>query len=259
MTNNSETKGDVRAYWNSRAGLGRWAGTQDVVAKQIEMEVLAGQVRDGMRVLEIGCGNGITALEIARRHQVEITAIDFAEEMIDAARKLAEGQELKGTVKFGVGDVRNLAEVGVKFDLIYTERVLINLPDWPSQKQALADICTLLAPGGVFAMCENSQDGLDAINSLRARVNLPEIVAPWHNRYLHDAEINTVQMPGITLEGIDYYSSTYYLLSRVVNASLAAQEGKQPEYESPVNLLALNLPSIGEYGQGRLWRWRRST
>src|SRR5262245_25005758 len=101
MKREAETEaGEVLAFWNSRAGLGQWAGTRDVIAKQIEMKVLTALVCDGMRLLEVGCGNGITALEIARRHQVEITAIDFAEEMISAAKGLAKGQNLKGSVEF---------------------------------------------------------------------------------------------------------------------------------------------------------------
>src|SRR5262245_52274052 len=173
MKTEAQSTGDVLAFWNSRAGLGQWAGTRDIIAKQIEMEVLAALVRDGMHVLEVGCGNGITALEIARRHRVKITAIDFAEEMITASKGLAQGHDLKGSVEFRVGDVRNIETFQHPFDLIYTERVLINLPDWPAQLQALIDITGLLAPGGVYAMCENSQDGLDAINILRSRVGLP--------------------------------------------------------------------------------------
>jgi ubiquinone/menaquinone biosynthesis C-methylase UbiE len=259
MTNSQEAKGDVRGFWNRRAGLGQWAGTRDVTAKQLEMEVLAAQVRDGMRVLEVGCGNGITALEIARRHRVRVLAIDFAEEMISAAQKLAEGQELKGSVEFKVGDVRQMADIAERFDLIYTERVLINLPDWPTQRQALTDIIRLLAPGGVYAMCENSQDGLDCLNALRAPAGLPAIAPPWHNRYFRDAELATVSLPDVKLEAVHQYSSTYYFLSRVVNAWLAAREGKEPDYEAPVNQLALKLPPIGDCGQGRLWLWRKTS
>ena len=54
-----------------------------------------------------------------------------------------------------------------------------------------------------------------------------------------------------------YHSSTYYFLSRVVNAWLAAKEGKEPDYNSPVNELALHLPAIGDMGQGRTWVWKR--
>ena len=105
-------------------------------------------------------------------------------------------------------------------------------------------------------MCENSQDGLDKINELRSLVGLPEITPPWHNHYLRDSDIEQSSFPGLKLDAVRHYSSTYYFLSRVVNASLAQKEGKEPEYDAPVNQLALQLPSIGEMGQGRIWQWR---
>lgn len=257
MTAVKQDGNDVLDFWNSRAGLGQWAGTRDVTAKQLEIEVIAGYVCDGMRVLDFGCGNGITAIELARRYAVNVTGVDFAEQMVVAATELSQGQTLKGSVRFMTGNVENPAPLG-KFDLIYTERVLINLPDWPAQKQALGRILDLLADGGLFVMCENSQDGLDKINSLRERVGLPAVMPPWHNRYLRDAEVNEFVYPNTKLESINHYSSTYYFLSRVVNAWLAAQEGKEPEYEAPINQLALQLPPIGDLGQGRIWLWRKT-
>jgi ubiquinone/menaquinone biosynthesis C-methylase UbiE len=246
---------DVLAFWNSRAGLGKWAGTRDVIAKQLELEAIAGYVRDGMRILEVGCGNGITALELATRFAVQIEAVDFAEEMIKAAQELQSSQKLRGSVRFTVGDIRGLPD-GL-YDLIYTERALINLPDWPAQRAAMQSIFSRLKPSGSYLMCENSQNGLDAINDLRSRVGLPAIVPPWHNRYLRDAELSQVPSDEVALDHIKHYSSLYYLLSRVVNASLAAQAGTEPDYESPINKLALLLPSVGELGQGRIWLWKK--
>lgn len=257
MSESAELTRDVRSFWNSRAGLGQWAGTRDVIAKQLEVEAIASYVHDGMRVLEIGCGNGITAIELARRHDVDILAIDFAAEMITAAKSMLEGQALKGSLQFQIGDARSLSAITNNFDFIYTERVLINLPDWAAQRQAIHDITAMLANNGAYAMCENSQDGLDELNRLRERIGLAAINAPWHNRYLRDADLEQLTLPGIALAEINFYSSTYYLLSRVVNAALAVQEGKDPDYEAPVNLMALRLPSVGTLGQGRIWLWRR--
>jgi ubiquinone/menaquinone biosynthesis C-methylase UbiE len=259
MTQMNQSTHDVYAFWNSRAGLGEWAGTRDVIAKQLEVEAISTYLSDGMRILEVGCGNGITAIELARRHDVEILGIDFAEEMIGAALQMRAGQRLAGSVEFRAGDVRSLSGFTRKFDLIYTERVLINLPDWAAQQQAILDIGELLAAGGSYVMCENSQDGLDRINALRERVGLPAITPPWHNRYFRDAEIEQIDFPGMKLEHVNYYSSTYYFLSRVVNAALAARQGEEPDYEAPINQLALRLPSIGELGQGRIWLWRKAS
>ncbi|HLJ93362.1 MAG TPA: class I SAM-dependent methyltransferase [Gemmataceae bacterium] len=250
---------DVRTFWNNRAGLGQWAGSQDVLAKQLEIEAITSYVQDGMHVLDMGCGNGITAIELARRFRVTITGIDYASEMVATATKLADGQDFRGSVRFQVGDVTDLTPIRDKFDLIYTERTLINLPDWPTQKAAILGITGLLANNGLYVMCENSQDGLNKINEFRQRIDLPKIDPPWHNRYLRDAEIDEVQIPGVAREGCVYYSSTYYFLSRIVNAWLAAQEGKEPDYHAPINQLALRLPPVGEFGQGRIWLWRKTS
>lgn len=257
MSEAGEFSGDVREFWNRRAGLGQWAGTRDVLAKQLEMMAIASQVRDGMRILEVGCGNGITAIELGRRFAVDVTGIDFAEEMVAAATSMAAGQSLRGSVSFRTGDVREMPEIHQAFDLIYTERVLINLPDWDSQRRAIANITRLLVPGGTFVMCENSQDGLASLNRLRERVHLPEIAPPWHNRYIRDSEIAELHFDDVTLEAVNDYSSTYYFLSRVVNAALAAKAGREPDYDSDINQLALRLPSIGDCGQGRVWLWRK--
>jgi len=257
MSHTTKKFEEVRNFWNSRGGLGQMAGSRDVIAKEIEIATIAGYVRDGMRVLEVGCGNGLTAIEFSRRFKIELTAMDYAEEMIGAARSLAKGVEIKGSLEFAVGDVQSLA-IDRQFDLVYTERVLINLPDWGAQRLAIDRITKCLAPGGVYVMCENSLDGLDGINALRQQVQLPKIDPPWHNRYFRDSELAGLSIPGVKLEKIDYYSSTYYFLSRVVNAALAAKQGKEPDYDAEINQLALRLPAFGNFGQGRIWLWRKA-
>jgi ubiquinone/menaquinone biosynthesis C-methylase UbiE len=248
---------DICAFWNSRAALGEAAGSRDIVAKRLEIEAIASYVRDGMRVLDAGCGNGVTAIELAGRYDIEILGIDFASAMIEAAAGMLQGHSLKGRLRFDVGEVRRLAHLRGSFDLVYTERVLINLSDWPAQKDAISAIGDALADGGIYVMCENSQDGLDQTNLLRERIGLSAVTPPWHNRYLRDAEIEQAKFPNLRLERIDYFSSTYYFLSRVVNAWQSVQAGREPDYSDPINHLALRLPTFGKLGQGRIWVWRK--
>lgn len=257
MIDNNEKYNEVRTFWNNRAGLGQWAGSRDIIAKQIEIEAIASYVKDGMKILEIGCGNGVTAIELARRFDVDILAFDYAEEMILAAQTMSSSASCKGRINFHTGDVLTMPQYNNKFDLIYTERVLINLQSWEAQRKAISDICGLLPIGGVFVMCENSQDGLDKINTLRRHANLDDIKPPWHNRYFLDFEIDQINITGVILEDINIYSSTYYFLSRVVNAWLAARKGIEPDYDADINQLAMQLPSVGDCGQGRIWLWRK--
>lgn len=257
MDSSNSKKKDIRAFWNKSSQLGKAAGTKDFIAKRLEIAAIASYVRDGQRILDIGCGNGITAIELARSFQVDIIGIDYAGEMIKGAQNLAKDLNLKGTLRFEVADIEDLPKYDRKVDLAYTERALINLPDWETQKHAIRAITDLLVQGGRYVMCENSQDGLELINTLRLRIGLKAIEPPWHNRYLRDAEVEQCDFPGIVLENVDFYSSTYYFLSRVVNAWIAEKEGKEPDYDSPINQLALQLPSIGKMGQGRIWVWRK--
>lgn len=203
MSQQDDYQKDVLRFWNSRAGLNQWAGTNDIIAKQLEIETIATYVHDGMRILDFGCGNGITAMELARRYEVNVLGVDYAEEMINAANELATNQKFKGSIRFQVGDVQLLTNLSQKFDLIYTERTLINLPDWVTQRDAIIALGSLLADRGCYVMCENSQDGLERINELRARVDCPPITAPWHNHYLHDSDIQQSSFPGLKLDGIN--------------------------------------------------------
>lgn len=245
-------------FWNGRAQLLERAGTDDLIAKKLEIAELATHVRDGMNILEVGCGNGVTAIELAKRYAVNIQAFDFSQSMVDAAKGLVASELLKGAVDFRVGDVRNMPELKNRFDLVITERVLINLPDWETQAQAVRELVQYAAPGGRYLMCENSQDGLDQINELRAQAGLSRIAPPWHNRYLREAEVNSLRIEGVRLAEVRCFSSTYYFLSRLVNAWLAHQEGREPAYDAPVNQLALSLPPIAQFGQGKLWIWEKS-
>lgn len=258
MEQSGDAYKDIRAFWNGRAGLGMWAGTRDVNLKQLEMDAISSYVRDGMRILEVGCGNGITAITVAKRFKVDITGIDYAEEMITSAKQILGDQKTAGKIGFKVGDALDLFGISEKFDLIYTERVIINIKDWETQRKAILEICGLLKPGGAFIMCESSQDGLDSLNKLRLLAGLPEIVPPWHNRYMRQDEILSIRQPGLALEATRDFTSTYYFVSRIVNAWQSAQEGKEPDYDAPVNHLSLKMPPMGDVGQGRIWVWRKT-
>jgi hypothetical protein len=99
----------------------------------------------------------------------------------------------------------------------------------------------------------SSATGLGKINDLRKLAGLSEITPPWHNIYLDDARMAEASIDQCELVDVDSYSATYYFLSRVVNAWLAAQTGYEPRYDAPVNKLAQLLPAMGDHAQGKIW------
>lgn len=257
---------DQVAFWNERAKLGEYAGTRDRILKRLEIEAIAKYIRDGMTVLDAGCGNGETALELYERcnHRIFIEGIDQSGRMIEAAiikspkDVIRAEEEWRPGPWFRVANLLDLVKVD-GYDLIYTERVIINLPAWEEQLRAMRHLISLLKPGGLYVMCESCQDGLDRINALRTKLNLPAIAPPEHNRYIVGREIAEAVSAGLLPSfGQDDFTSTYYLLSRVVNAAIAADAGCEPNYESPINQLALELPPlVYGLGQTRIWTFRR--
>lgn len=254
---------DIKDFWDERAALGVNSGSDDFLIKEIEQKAILSKFEGRKNVLEIGCGNGDTAIIIARRYGCKITATDFSEKMIELAEKnlaLPENEDVRNLISLRCGSVTDanfLSQLG-SFDTVLSQRALINLPTAEEQACAIKNIANVLDTEGLYIMSENCQEGLDRINELRVQLSLPAISAPWHNRYFREAEIQSYSNEHFKLTHNESFASTYYFLSRVINASLASQENRQPEYGAPVNLLARHLPAlIDGYGQSRLWIFRK--
>ena len=251
----------VKMHWDRQAAKGELSGTQDRIAKRLEMEAISRYVKDGMRVLDVGCGDGETLLYLTSIHNLEVAwGIDFSANMIAKAQ---EKYHEPTPIFFQIGDIKALPPIpaGGAFDIIYTERTLINLSSWEEQRQAIIDIGALLKPGGIYLMCECFQEGLSDVNLLRQAAGLQLIQQPWHNRYLNENQIlsNLCNISDLILEDRIDYSANYYFLSRVVEAYVAVEAGREPDYNSPINELALHLPAkmVNMRGQGQLWVWRK--
>jgi cyclopropane-fatty-acyl-phospholipid synthase len=65
-------------------------------------------LRDGMRVLDIGCGWGGLALYLAKTAHVDVTGITLSEEQLKVARERARAEGLSKAVNFQLCDYREL-------------------------------------------------------------------------------------------------------------------------------------------------------
>ncbi len=106
-------------------------------------------------------------------------------------------------------------------------------------------------------MFENSNQGLAELNNLRAGVGVPQMNPPWHNYYFDESEVASWESERAKLVELEHFSSTYYLLSRVVYAKVAQEEGLECEYDSLLNRLGCLLPAMGTLGATKLWVWER--
>lgn len=247
------------SFWNERASLDAAAGTNDAPLKRLEMRELVRACAGSLEILDAGCGSGMTAIAVlAANAEARVSGFDYSESMLRRAEAAAEREGVRDRLSLAVGELAAPPFADGAFDVVYTERALINLDDLDAQVHAVCALARKVRSGGRLLLCESFHDGLDEINVFRQSVGLATIEAPWHNRYLRLTELLDRLPTDLTVIDVSNFSSTYYFLSRVVNAWLAKNEGREPEYESPVNLLAMSLPQLGVCAQTKLISFRRS-
>lgn len=122
--------------WETPAGRIRW---------RRRVGLLTDPLREGMRVLEIGCGTGFFTREIAKK-RVHLTAIDISPDLIRIARR-----ELRAdSCAFVIDSVNRMSFRDAVFDAVIGSSVLHHLDVTP----ALNEIHRVLKPGGRVAFTE---------------------------------------------------------------------------------------------------------
>jgi ubiquinone/menaquinone biosynthesis C-methylase UbiE len=103
----------------------------------------------GMKVLDVGCGVGTDAFDLAARVGPNglVTGVDVSETLIAEARRRAGGRDVSPIFK--VGDAQALRFPDHKFDAVRTERMLMHVPN---AEKALSEMARVLRPGGRMAV-----------------------------------------------------------------------------------------------------------
>lgn len=225
----------------------------DLISFGMEMERILKELEDGQKVLNIGCGNGVKDIEYCREKQLSLKGIDFSSNMIEVAKKqLSKCDTLKGTLEFEQGDILKL-DKSCKYDVVITNRCLINLESDEEHIIAINNIYDILKDGGMFLMMECTKQGLNSINEVRKTFELEEIKERWHNCYLDEDVIIPHLLNKFEEINVDNFNSTYFLISRTLNA-LLTKEGEQIDYMADINKYAAKLPATGSYAPLKLFK-----
>ena len=157
---------------------------------------------------------------------------------------------------FSPGDVLKLT-ANQEYDLVFTERVLQNLLDWPAQKIALANILRSLRSGGLFVMEECFWSGLDTLNAARAELDIEPIPESWHNAFFHDRDV-IAYMAEIHAEFVEEncFLSGYYFGSRVLLPALLPK-GRKASSTSILNDFFCQLPPAGNFSPMKIMVFKR--
>lgn len=255
---------DIQSYYRERAANGKYATSPDFNLREVENDYLSRQLGDGLRVLDVGCGTGYSTLCHAARWKSDFTGIDFVPEMVKSARAMVGEFSLSGKVHFDEGDVTKLAYPDASFDVVISQRCLLNLPNREAQWTALKEVARVLRPGGRYLMLEGTLQGLNSLNELRLSFGLDAIPEAegannWFSNKFDEEEMLEVSRQVFSeYIGVQRFGM-YYFISRVIHPLLVLPES--PRYDAPINAVARKIcekiPDFEGLGHVALFMFRR--
>ncbi len=118
----------------------------------IELEELGPDVGEGTRLLHLQCHFGLDTLSWAR-HGATVTGIDFSEEGVGLARRLADEVGLSSRATFLRANVYDLPDtLDDEFDVVFTSWGVLN---WLGDLRRWAQVAArYVRPGGIFYIAE---------------------------------------------------------------------------------------------------------
>lgn len=225
-------------FWENQAakfGTSHEASWGDIYAIDLEMNNIASHISEGKSVLDVGCANGFALIKHAKDFKLaQSVGVDFSPKMIEMANESLAREKNNYNIHFKTGDVRGLDFQDNTFDIVYTTRVLINLPNWQEQIQGISECIRVAKPGGTIIFSEAFWEPLVKLNALRTILGLPSLVEHDFNRYLKKSNLDTYLNNNKTEFEVNDFSSIYYLGSRLIR-DLIPESKTFVGYDNPVN------------------------
>lgn len=267
---------DIQQHWQNWAisfGKDLRATTKGRTAKMIEIAAIgrvidqaSQEMKRPLRVLEIGCGNGFNCSWVAQNYpDCQVTGIDYIPEMVEAAKvRQAEDGIDAARLIYQIGNALHLDGIAGPFDVIFTDRCLINLNKWELQQQAYRQMARLLAPGGYLATIENSSEARNRQKDLRAAVALADRPIDSFNTFIADGKIEALARElGLDVVNAQYISTLHdlvlYVLLPMTNGGIVDYEHPLVEASARLNIKLIDDLGLdmGPVGQNRLVLCRR--
>jgi ubiquinone/menaquinone biosynthesis C-methylase UbiE len=111
------------------------------------------QLQPGDAVLDVGCGTGTLALEVARHigRTGRVAGVDPGTQQIARARAKAARRHLP--IDFQIGVIEQLPFPDHSFDVVFSTLMMHHLPA-PFKRQGLSEIARVLKPGGRLVIAD---------------------------------------------------------------------------------------------------------
>ncbi|MFG2007407.1 SAM-dependent methyltransferase [Spirillospora sp. NPDC048911] len=105
----------------------------------------------GDRVLDVGCGNGTPAIQLARARPVEVVGISVSERQVARANESAREAGLADRVSFEQVNAMDLPYPAESFDGAWALESMLHMPD---KVQVLSEVARVVRPGGRMSIAD---------------------------------------------------------------------------------------------------------
>jgi SAM-dependent methyltransferase len=204
---------DQLQYWNSDE-------VESMYDKHLlgaEIELIRDHIPANARILDAGCGEGEGTLAYSSVPGVTVQAVDFSDTRLRKARERLYGLK---NVTLKKADFLGSYDLDCDYNIIISQRFLINLMEWELQQKVLLDLMGMLAKGGRLLMLEGSRQGVDSLNEFRSALGLDAIPVKWHNLFFDDQKLTDF----MTNHGYELVAEeglgAYFLLTRGIRPAL---------------------------------------
>ncbi|WP_063909847.1 SAM-dependent methyltransferase [Herbidospora yilanensis] len=142
--------------------VGYWTGPDDdasfreAAARLTSLMTTALRVGPGGHVLDLGCGPGATALQVARATGARVTGVAISRAEVELASALAEAESMTDLVAFRHADALDLPFEAGTFDAVLAAETI---PHFPDRTAALRECARVLRPGGRLVLTDNIRRG----------------------------------------------------------------------------------------------------
>jgi SAM-dependent methyltransferase len=203
----------VLEYWNNHDVESMY----DKNLLNAEIEIISKRIAPQTKILDAGCGEGEGTLVYSSIPGTVVHAVDFSETRLAKAWQRLNGRE---NVSLKQVDFLGTYDLDADYDVIVSQRFLINLMEWQLQQKVLLDLMSMLKPGGTLLMLEGSKQGVDSLNEFRAAWELEPIPVKWHNLFFDDLALSDfMEKQGHKMVEQDGLGA-YFLLTRGVRPAL---------------------------------------
>lgn len=208
-----------------------------------EIDLIRRRIPPNSLVLDAGCGEGEGTLVYAQVPGVIVHAADFSGTRLKKAAQRLAG---RSNVLLKKIDFLEKNPLDQDYDVIVSQRFLINITDWSLQQQVLKVLVAHLKPQGKLLVSEGCRNEADALNGVRSLWGLKPIPDRWNNLFFdNDSLLGFMESLGCRLVEEDGLG-TYYFLTRGIRPIFEPD----PDWKDDFNRMAATREVADRIGFG---------